>query len=277
MHGYIPTPRVKGRTIKLCVLTRWDFNFYVRSSPLRGVWKGVWLFFPCQDCRGRLHELFPACTAYFIYLFIHSFIYWFSFKWRSACEHRFHSFMPKISPQWLSELRRLWASVPWQGVYELVSLISSQVPIPCLDSIVSSLRLRCFKCVSEERKIIPTLHWYCQNEWILRQAAIRTTLMFYEFAGAQSRETICFEEKGEPTRIRTHIPLFYQLTALTTRPNRLTSYRVVGVHQVFSVDQSCWLFRWHGRQSGGDKTRNGLTHGEFAWSEERRGKVIRQA
>ena len=22
--------------IKLCVLTRWEFNFYVRSSPLRG-------------------------------------------------------------------------------------------------------------------------------------------------------------------------------------------------------------------------------------------------
>ena len=26
----------KGRTFKLCVLTRWDFNFCVRSSPLRG-------------------------------------------------------------------------------------------------------------------------------------------------------------------------------------------------------------------------------------------------
>ena len=27
---------MKGRTFKLCVLTRWDFNFCVRSSPLRG-------------------------------------------------------------------------------------------------------------------------------------------------------------------------------------------------------------------------------------------------
>ena len=26
---------MKGRTFKLCVLTRWDFNFCVRSSPLR--------------------------------------------------------------------------------------------------------------------------------------------------------------------------------------------------------------------------------------------------
>ena len=24
---------------KLCVLTRWDFNFCVRSSPLRGTWQ----------------------------------------------------------------------------------------------------------------------------------------------------------------------------------------------------------------------------------------------
>ena len=30
------TPGFKGRTFKLCVLTRWDFNFCVRSSPLRG-------------------------------------------------------------------------------------------------------------------------------------------------------------------------------------------------------------------------------------------------
>ena len=37
MYGYILTySRLKGRTFKLCVLTRWDFNFCVRSSPLRG-------------------------------------------------------------------------------------------------------------------------------------------------------------------------------------------------------------------------------------------------
>ena len=34
---YWPTPGFKGRTFKLCVLTRWDFNFCVRSSPLRDV------------------------------------------------------------------------------------------------------------------------------------------------------------------------------------------------------------------------------------------------
>ena len=37
MYGYILTyPGFNGRTFKLCVLTRWDFNFCIRSSPLRG-------------------------------------------------------------------------------------------------------------------------------------------------------------------------------------------------------------------------------------------------
>ena len=36
MAIYWPTPGLKGRTFKLCVLTRWDFNFCVRSSPMRG-------------------------------------------------------------------------------------------------------------------------------------------------------------------------------------------------------------------------------------------------
>ena len=35
MAIYWPTPGFKGRTFKLCILTRWDFNFCVRSSPLR--------------------------------------------------------------------------------------------------------------------------------------------------------------------------------------------------------------------------------------------------
>ena len=37
MAIYWPTPDFKGRTFQLCVLTRWDFNFCVRSSPLRGL------------------------------------------------------------------------------------------------------------------------------------------------------------------------------------------------------------------------------------------------
>ena len=36
---YWPTPGLKGRTFKLCVLTRGDFNFCIHSSPLRGLRK----------------------------------------------------------------------------------------------------------------------------------------------------------------------------------------------------------------------------------------------
>ena len=36
MAIYWPTPGLKGKTFKLFVLTRWDFNFCVRSSQLRG-------------------------------------------------------------------------------------------------------------------------------------------------------------------------------------------------------------------------------------------------
>ena len=37
------TPGFKRKTFKLCVLTRWDFNFCVRSSPLRGMTRVTWV------------------------------------------------------------------------------------------------------------------------------------------------------------------------------------------------------------------------------------------
>ena len=65
MALYWPTPGFKGKTFKLCVLTRWDFNFCVRSSPLRGT-NSAWcsyrqlvkkeagfktsIYFPTQSC-----------------------------------------------------------------------------------------------------------------------------------------------------------------------------------------------------------------------------------
>ena len=55
------------------------------------------------------------------------------FKWRSACAHQCHSFRPRISPQRLSELRRLCSSIPWWTACEIVSLI---VPTLFMDSIV---------------------------------------------------------------------------------------------------------------------------------------------
>ena len=54
-----------------------------------------------------------------------------------------HTLIPlyaRISPQWLSDLRRLWPSFPRRVACELVSW---SVPTPCLDSdIVSPLQLR---------------------------------------------------------------------------------------------------------------------------------------
>ena len=41
MAIYCPTLGFKGKMFKLCVLTRWDFNFCVRSSPLQGVKRGM--------------------------------------------------------------------------------------------------------------------------------------------------------------------------------------------------------------------------------------------
>ena len=41
MAIYLPIPGFKGKTFKLCVLTRWDFNFCVRSSPLRRQHQGM--------------------------------------------------------------------------------------------------------------------------------------------------------------------------------------------------------------------------------------------
>ena len=59
----------------------------------------------------------------------------------------------KISLQWLSELRRLWANVLWEVVREVVS---QSVPTLCLDSgIVSPFPLRWVKDVCEFRCNLP--------------------------------------------------------------------------------------------------------------------------
>ena len=39
MAIYWPTPGFKGRTFKLCILIRWDFNFCIHSFPLRAQFK----------------------------------------------------------------------------------------------------------------------------------------------------------------------------------------------------------------------------------------------
>ena len=56
-------------------------------------------FLACEDFGGRFDDSVPACGFLFCF-----------FKWRSARAHQFH-FKAIISPQWLSELRRLWTNV----------------------------------------------------------------------------------------------------------------------------------------------------------------------
>ena len=67
MAIYWPTPGFKGKMFKLCVLTRWDLNFCVRSSPLRGwAWdislshlcKSTWYF---QWTRVQPKEMILNC------------------------------------------------------------------------------------------------------------------------------------------------------------------------------------------------------------------------
>ena len=50
MAKHWPTPGFTGRTFKPCVLTRWDFNFCVRSSPLRGGCLSAWFFVYISVC-----------------------------------------------------------------------------------------------------------------------------------------------------------------------------------------------------------------------------------
>ena len=62
MATYWPTPGFKGRTFKLCVLTRGDLNFCVRSSPLRGTYTrmltSVWYYTDPSDfnCSVVIHD-----------------------------------------------------------------------------------------------------------------------------------------------------------------------------------------------------------------------------
>ena len=67
------------------------------------------------------------------------FSFLFLFNGGDQLAHTNSALLAKISPQWLSELKRLWPSVPWRTAYELVSLLG---PMLCLDSIVSPFRLR---------------------------------------------------------------------------------------------------------------------------------------
>ena len=61
MAIYWPTPGFKGRTFQHCVLARWDFNFCVRSSPLRGAgWYDCGQIFPDKLRVSLFRDLYLA-------------------------------------------------------------------------------------------------------------------------------------------------------------------------------------------------------------------------
>ena len=95
--------------------TPWNIKKEVKVPPWKTAnWK-PWYMCTAQFCIGdyvgRLYKVFPSCD-YFLY-----------FKRRSACTPQFYSFRSRISPQWFSNPRRQWMSIPWKVVCELVSLM----------------------------------------------------------------------------------------------------------------------------------------------------------
>ena len=90
MAIYWPTPGFKGRTFKMCVLTRWDFYFCVCSSPLWGdCWKlgqlVSWCFEPSQP-QGITSGLLETRSVSYLVLWAQS-----TTKVYIRAEHKLHS------------------------------------------------------------------------------------------------------------------------------------------------------------------------------------------
>ena len=73
------------------------------------------------------------------------------------------------------------------------------------------------------------LSLYChhQNDSCVKMGSdeshFNVSLIVRDKVTRQCPQTTAFEEKGEPKRIRTEVPLLTSLTPYTARPNRLTS------------------------------------------------------
>ena len=78
--------------------------------------------------------------------------------------------------------------------------------------------------VGEKEIIYLSRHCHHQNDFCVKMGSdeshFNVSLIVRDKVTRQCPQTTFFEEKGEPKRIRTEVPL---LTSLTTRPNRLTS------------------------------------------------------
>ena len=93
----------------------WSFALW-HCSLIRFI--SVWscgFFFTCKDFGGSFNYSFPSCT--FFIIIISFFLF--------SGDH-FYS-LARIRPQWLSELRWLWTSIPWQVACELIWLIGSHM------------------------------------------------------------------------------------------------------------------------------------------------------
>ena len=77
----------------------------------------------------------------------------------------------------------------------------------------------------------------------LRWAAMRAILMFHvrDKVTRQCPQTTPFEEKGEPKRTRTKVPL---LTSLSSRPNRLTSVYTRGASVSTDTTRHLLCYLW---------------------------------
>ena len=133
--------------LRRCRKTGWQDRYWS--------WCWCWWLFPRTGGLGARHDqLFPAC------------VFWFYFIWVeiSLCAP-VPLFKVGSVYQGLSELRRLWTSIPWWVVCELISLI-------CLDSIVNQLQL-CWIRAHAYLGVTCYLHFW-QNDWGLFPATAVT-------------------------------------------------------------------------------------------------------
>ena len=105
-----------------------------------------------------------ACVFFWFFLFLSG----------DLLTHTDSTLYARSGAQWLSELRRLWPSVPWLVACELISWL---VPSLCLDrGIVSPLRLRWINGVHFRRNLphAPLAEWpgpfacHCGNTGVER-------------------------------------------------------------------------------------------------------------
>ena len=82
--------------------------------------------------------------------------------------------------------------------------------------------------VGEREIIYLSLHYHNENDSCIKMGSdeshFNISLIVRDKVTRQCPQTTTFEEKGEPKRIRTEVPLLTSLTLtdLTARPNRLT-------------------------------------------------------